>query len=132
MMLGELEKRVLHHLWQQGMADAKQVHEALRSERGGSLNTIQSTLDRLYKKGLLSRQKQGHAYIYSPGLERDALLAQLIEQVTSDFVADGEHGLVAAFASLSAQLDDDHLDLLERMIEQQRERRGQGGSDAAE
>jgi len=57
MILGDLEKRVLQYLWEVAEADAKQVHGALTQSQGGSLNTIQSTLDRLFKKKLLTRQK---------------------------------------------------------------------------
>jgi DNA-binding GntR family transcriptional regulator len=43
--------------------------------------------------------------------------------VTSDFVEDGEHSLIAAFSSASANLDDAQLDKLEQLIEQQRKLR---------
>ena len=78
MILGELEKRVLQYLWETPEADAKQVHEALTRRQGGTLNTIQSTLDRLFKKNLLIRQKQGHAYYYHAKVGREELIAQLI------------------------------------------------------
>lgn len=57
MQLGKLEKIVLQYLWNKKEADAKQVHSVLGVPRGNSLNTIQSTLDRLFKKELLSRSK---------------------------------------------------------------------------
>lgn len=123
MQLGELEKQVLHYLWNTTEADAKQVHAVLGLSRGNSLNTIQSTLDRLFKKGLLSRTKQGHAYYYRAKVDREALIATLITNVTSDFVEDGEHSLIAAFSSASANLDDAQLDKLEQLIEQQRKLR---------
>jgi len=124
MILGELEKLVIQYLWRVPEADAKQVHLALVKERGGALNTIQSTLDRLYRKGLLSRQKQSHAYLYCAKLGREDLLAQLITNVTSDFVNDGESSLVAAFSSVSSELNDAQLDQLEKLIEEQRQLRG--------
>ncbi|WP_445768516.1 BlaI/MecI/CopY family transcriptional regulator [Rheinheimera sp.] len=125
MQLGELEKQVLHYLWNAAESDAKQVHAVLGQSRGNSLNTIQSTLDRLFKKGLLGRTKQGHAYCYSAKVDREALIAKLITNVTSDFVADGEHSLIAAFSSASANLDDAQLDQLQTLIEAQRKlRRG--------
>ena len=89
MQLGELEKQVLQYLWNTQEADAKQVHAVLGLTRGNTLNTIQSTLDRLFKKQLLSRTKQGHAYYYRAKVDRDALLATLISSVTSDFVTEG-------------------------------------------
>ncbi|RHW77310.1 BlaI/MecI/CopY family transcriptional regulator [Colwellia sp. RSH04] len=126
MQLGELEKIVLQYLWNKKEADAKQVHSVLAVTRGNSLNTIQSTLDRLFKKELLSRSKQGHAYCYRAKVDRESLIAQLIANVTSDFVEDGENSLIAAFSSASSQLDDAQLDTLESLIEEQRKlRKGQ-------
>jgi predicted transcriptional regulator len=51
MNLGELEKLVLHYLWKHKNVDVKNVYSYFIQVRGGSLNTYQSTLDRLYKKG---------------------------------------------------------------------------------
>lgn len=130
MILGDLEKRVLQFLWETSEADAKQVHVALTKRRGGALNTIQSTLDRLFKKDLLTRQKQGHAYYYQARLGREELVAQLIQNVTCDFISEGEDSLIAAFSSFSAGLDDDKLSQLEKLIQQQRQLRSQEVSDA--
>lgn len=123
MQLGELEKQALQYLWDTPEADAKQVHSVLGQSRGNSLNTIQSTLERLFKKGLLSRTKQGHAYSYRAKVDREALIATLITDVTSDFIENGEHSLIAAFSSASANLDDAQLDKLEQLIEEQRKLR---------
>ncbi|MDC3190073.1 BlaI/MecI/CopY family transcriptional regulator [Pseudoalteromonas elyakovii] len=123
MQLGELEKLVLQYLWNAKEADAKQVHSVLGERRGNSLNTIQSTLERLFKKELLTRTKQGHAYVYRAKVDREGLIAQLITNVTSDFVEQGEHSLIAAFSSASAHLNDAQLDKLEQLIEQQRQMR---------
>ncbi|MCE2029679.1 BlaI/MecI/CopY family transcriptional regulator [Sessilibacter corallicola] len=129
MILGDLEKRVLHYLWATPESDAKQVHKALTMSMGGKLNTIQSTLDRLFKKNLLSRQKVGHAYYYSAAVGREALIAQLIQSVTGDFVNDKEDGLIAAFASVSKELDDEQLTQLEDLIQQQRQKLSKDRND---
>ena len=128
MHLGELEKQVLQYLWTIPDADAKQVHSVLTRSRGGSLNTIQSTLDRLFKKGLLSREKRGHAYFYNAKIEREDLIGQLILGVTGDFLNEGESSLVAAFTSISADLDEAQLKHLEELIEQQRLLRKDGNA----
>ena len=125
MQIGELEKRVLQYLWSHKEADAKQVHAVLSRAREGSLNTLQSTLDRLYKKGLLSRDKRGHAFTYFPKVAREDLIAQLISDVTGDFVREGESSLIAAFTSASDELEDAQLEELERLIVQARAKRQQ-------
>ena len=127
MILGELEKQVLNHLWSAGEADAKQIHSAFSAGRSSSLNTIQSTLDRLYKKQLLSRSKQGHAFVYRTRVDREDLIALLIRNITSDLVSQDNQSLMAAFVSLSADLGDDELDRLEAMIQNHR-RKGKAHS----
>lgn len=124
MILGELEKQVLQYLWENPDSDAKQVHSFLSAQRGkGTLNTIQSTLERLFKKDLLTRHKQGLAFFYKAKVERDHLIAKLIDDVTSDFISKGENSLITAFTSVSAELDDAQLDQLEQLIESQKKAR---------
>ncbi len=122
MNLGELEKLVLNYLWEHGTADAKQVHDHFKRSRGGSLNTIQSTLDRLHKKGILTREKQGHAYQYRAALDKKAFIGDLIRKVTQDFSPDNDQ-LLAAFVSVSAGMDETHLDRLEQLIQDSRQRK---------
>jgi predicted transcriptional regulator len=59
--LGELESAVLERLWSAGPEDVKAVHQAVGARRGITLNTVQSTMERLYRKGLLARDKVSHA-----------------------------------------------------------------------
>ena len=120
MHLGELEKLVLQFLWDTESADAKHVFAYFEKRRGGSLNTIQSTLDRLFKKGLLLREKHGHAFHYQAAVDRDTFIGKLINEITSDFGSSGENTLLAAFTSLSSDLDETQLDELERLIDERR------------
>ena len=120
MRLGELEKLILQYFWDIGPADAKQVFSYFEKKRGGTLNTIQSTLDRLFKKGLLQREKEGHAFQYRAAVKRDAFLGNLINEISSDFGGSGNNALLAAFSSLSSDLDSSQLDELERLIDQRR------------
>ena len=120
MFLGELEKQVIQYLWTSPNVDAKHVHAALSKQRDSSPNTVQSALERLFKKGLLSRKKHGHAYLYLAKVQRDDLIAKLIDSVASDFVGQGESSLVAAFSSASSDMDEAQLDQLEKLIVRQR------------
>lgn len=120
LVLGDLEKQVLLYLWRIESADAKGVHAHFRKRRGGSLNTIQSTLDRLYKKGLLARHKEGHAFQYQAAVDRKAFIGSLIQEVADEF-SKGDDDMLAAFVSFSAELDSKHLDRLEELIRRYRE-----------
>lgn len=122
MRLGELEKQVLEYFWLTPVADAKQVYGYFKKIRGGTLNTIQSTLDRLYKKGLLNREKVGHAYEYRAALQRHEFIARLIKETAQPFAARNGDNLLAAFISVSADLDKRSLDKLETLIHHYRDK----------
>lgn len=111
--LGELETAVLDYLWAVKQADAKTVHRALGPARGISLNTIQSTVERLARKGFLVREKVSHAYVYAPALTREAWTAKVINNVLGETTSDG---VLAAFVDFAARLDEGSLDRLEQMV----------------
>tara|TARA_R110002096_G_scaffold168798_12_gene340159 strand:+ start:33223 stop:33660 length:438 start_codon:yes stop_codon:yes gene_type:complete len=120
MNLGELEKLVLNYFWQTAVADAKQVYAHFEQTRGGTLNTIQSTLDRLYKKDLLRREKIGHAFQYRAAKQRKDFIAGLIKDTTNEFTKPNEDTIMAAFVSLSSELNEEQLDQLEQLIKNHR------------
>lgn len=123
--LGELELAVLEALWRTAPADAKAVHRAVGRPRGIGLNTIQSTLERLFRKSLLDRQKVSHAYVYTPAVSREALMERLIGEVVDTFAKGAPEPMLAAFAGLAAQVDDASLATLERLIAERRARDGE-------
>lgn len=68
MELGELEAAVIGTVIRLGKASARQVAEDLEPSRGLAYTTISTTLDRLFKKGMLARDEAvgrgGSRYIY--------------------------------------------------------------------
>jgi len=114
--LGNLEKAVLEHLWSVGAAHAKAVHSAIGTQRGITLSTIQSTLERLHGKGLLSRGKVSHAYVYVPKLQREQLVGQIIHDVMATFGDGKSQPMLSAFVDFAARVDEKNLDRLERLI----------------
>ena len=124
LVVGELETAVMEHLWRSGPASVKDVHRALGRRRGIKQNTIQSTMDRLFRKGLLGRDKVSHAFVYRPAVSREELSTQVIGEVLST-LAGGETGVMLnAFANLAEREGDDALAKLEELIT--KKRRGAG------
>jgi len=118
--LGELETAVMEHLWSSGSGDAKSVHDKVGTKREISPNTIQSTLERLFRKKLLSREKIGHAYVYSAAIQRGELMTQLINEVVNT-LSDGKSDyMLSAFVDFAARTDESSLDRLEQLIAERR------------
>jgi predicted transcriptional regulator len=124
--LGELELAVLDYAWTHEEVDAKAVHRALGVSRKITLNTIQSTVERLHRKGLLSRERISHAYKYRPTFTRDAFRARAAAEAAGQLRGADAQGVLAAFVDLAMQADGANLDRLEAIIVAARARRGGG------
>ena len=118
--LGALELTVLEELWCHDQLDAKAVHRIIGTRRGVGLNTIQSTLERLFRKQLLQREKVSHAYLYTPAVQREVLMARLIEDVVETFSSGRSEPMLTAFVDLAARVDEDNLTRLEQLIAKRR------------
>jgi predicted transcriptional regulator len=74
--LGALERAVLDRLWSAGPGDVKAVHRAVGVPRGISPNIVLSALERLVRKRLAERRKQGRAFEYAALVSRQDLLRE--------------------------------------------------------
>lgn len=76
---GALERDVLRVLWNEGGLNVRDVQSRL--ERPIAYTTVMTTLDRLFKKGVLSRRQDGRAFVYSAALSPDELRASIAGHV---------------------------------------------------
>lgn len=121
--LGELEIAVIEYLWSFGATDAKAVHRQLGTARGISVNTIQSTMERLFKKGLLQREKVSHAYVYTSSASREKLMAEMIDNVVDKLSGGSTEAMLSTFVDLADRVEEDTLDRLEELIAERRLKR---------
>ena len=119
--LGDLEMQVLEQLWALGTGDVRSVHQAIESSRDIHSNTVQSAMERLFRKGLLTREKASHAYVYETQISREDLAARLIEETLGRMNPAEPLPLLAAFVDLSLQRHDlGTLEELERLVAERR------------
>ncbi len=118
--LGDLEIAVLEDIWRSGSSDSKTVHSRVKHSRSIALNTVQSTLERLFRKGILQREKISHAYEYSAGLSRRELVRRLVESTVHRVAGAQSDAFLSAFVDLAGQADGDQLKRLEELIAQRR------------
>lgn len=65
---GPLERRVLESLWQR--SESASVRDLQPEFPDIAYTTLMTTLDRLFRKDVLERVKQGRAFVYVPRLSR--------------------------------------------------------------
>ena len=124
--MGPLETAVMDILWAHGEANVRDVSHRL--ERPLAYTTVMTTLDRLYKKGLLQRRKEDRAFFYSPAWSRTELQQKRAGQLMAAFLsgprAPGELLISYLVEAVSGQ-DAALLDELERKIRNKRRELGQ-------
>ncbi len=114
-----LELACLTALWTLREGNVKAVQQIVAKSRPLAYTTIMTVLDRLVRKGNLTRRKVGRAFVYSPEASRDSMrraaLRELLEGFFDGSEADllqflrGTAGLPAS-ASASAHESDHHID----------------------
>jgi predicted transcriptional regulator len=69
--LGPLEERMLEALWRRGDGTVREMVDDGCQDL--AYTTVMTTLDRLFKKNLLSREPEGRAFRYKPRFTREQL-----------------------------------------------------------
>lgn len=120
--LGRREREVLAVLRELGSATVQQVAERLDASL--AYTTVMTTLDRLFRKGLLDREKINRAFLYSPGLSARDLEEQRAAHLIRRFFSESDSQpdiLVSCLVDAVNDYDTDLLDQLESSIRTARE-----------
>jgi len=120
--LGPLELRVLDELWARGALAT--VRDLLPGFPGVAYTTLMTTADRLFRKGLLTREQQGRAFAYTPKWTRDELTARRAGSALATLLP-GDSGalrpLISMFVDEVSRRDASLLDELEALIRRKRD-----------
>ena len=93
-------------------------------ERKLAYTTVMTTLDRLYKKGLLEREMTERAFVYSPKVSREEWDRQRAGEMMAGFLTGPEesrHMLLSCLVDAVGTHDAMLLDELEQKIQRKRE-----------
>jgi predicted transcriptional regulator len=118
---GELEAEVMHRVWDHaGPVTVRELFDGLRGQRPIAYTTVMSTMDNLYRKGWLARDKDGKAYRYTAVATRDEYSARLMREAMAE-AGDTE----AVLSHFVAQMDGEESQMLSEVL-----RRHAGGERA--
>lgn len=109
---GELESTVLHYLsLRRAPAYVRDVHSALQMERPLAYTTVMTVLDRLSRKGLVDRRKEGRAWIYETKAPEPSSSGTLTDPTQQQ----GQH--VAVMMDFIQKLSDDEVAEVRGMLD---------------
>jgi predicted transcriptional regulator len=118
--LGPFEQQVLQKLWSQGSATVRELLADGKIRQ--AYTTVMTTVDRLYKKGLLDRVAEGRAFRYTPRQTPEELQRVAALEGIRQLLGSGDASslplsyLVEALSAHDAQL----LDELQLLVERKR------------
>jgi predicted transcriptional regulator len=119
--LGSLEQQVLDIVWRKGSVSVRRVHAELAQPF--AYTTVMTTLDRLYRKGLLSRTKASRAFVYAAVTSREELENVVAAEIVSGLLSGDlatPHPLLSNFVEAVGDRDRELLDELERLVKAKR------------
>ena len=119
--LGKLEREVLEQTWQRGEVAVRDIFLAF--EERIAYTTLMTTLDRLYKKKILARRKDGRAFLYSAAMSRDEFDHGIREDVIDGLFSEDANGmqpLLACIVDTVSERDREMLDELDRLVKEKK------------
>jgi predicted transcriptional regulator len=119
--LGTLERDVMAICWQRASISVREVCAQL--DGPVAYTTVMTTMDRLFKKALLSREKSGRAFVYSPTATHDEIRGAVASELVNSLLQrDGSDTLPILSTLVDAVTERDRslLDDLERLVKEKR------------
>lgn len=120
--LGKLERQVLEEIWRfNSEVSVRHIYRAF--EERVAYTTLMTTLDRLFKKNLLDRRKDGRAFLYTAVVAREDLDQEIKADVIEGLLghgADGIEPVLACIVDTVSERDLEFLDELDRLVQEKK------------
>jgi predicted transcriptional regulator len=130
--LGPLEERLLEALWTRGNATVRELIDQQCQDL--AYTTVMTTLDRLFKKKLLSREAEGRAFRYAPLVTRAQLHRDAAGEAFRQLLNASPAGSLplSYLVEIVSERDAELLDDLRELVEAKRRELRNSASRSAE
>ena len=85
----------MNTLWPVGEATVREIRDRLAERLPRAYTTIMTIMDRLARKGVVTRRKAGRAFVYRANLTAEQARAQAVGQVVQNFFGGSKEALLA-------------------------------------
>jgi len=125
--LTEAELKVMDVVWDMGEASVHEVVQRQPKGRALAYNTVLTTMRILEKKGYLTHEKSGRAFVYKPLVDRRQARTRAVRHMIKSFFDDSPELLLLNVLK-DEKLSDSELERLKNMVEESdNNRAGEGG-----
>jgi predicted transcriptional regulator len=118
-VFGALELSVLEALWRRGSETT--VRELQASFPKAAYTTLMTTMERLHRKGVLARRKDGRAFVYRPVHSREQMESGFVTRALEPLLLGGNaQPILSCLVDQVSRHDERLLDELERLVREKR------------
>jgi len=89
-----LELLCLNALWSLGQGSVKEVRELVAPSRPLAYTTVMTVLERLARRGIVTRRKAGRAFVYAPAVSRDAMRRLALKEFLDSYFESSQRQLL--------------------------------------
>ena len=119
--LSRAEFDIMRVLWRAGRLSVREVHDQVRETYDWAYSTTKTMMDRMVKKGLLSRESFHGIYLYQPMISRPAGLAKMV-RFFADRVLEMDTGSVVSLFARSKALSPEEIKELSRLLKEEKKK----------
>jgi BlaI family transcriptional regulator, penicillinase repressor len=120
LLRGELQEEIMGALWRRGEGTVDAVRDALPVASRSGYRTVQTVLNRLADRGLLTRDKQGNALVYRPTVTEAEYIAATVADTLEGASPEARRLVLAQLSDAAGENDVDSLRALAKKIERLR------------
>jgi len=115
--LSRSEFAIMRILWKKAPLSVREVHDTLKISSKWAYTTTKTMMDRMVKKGLLSRDSFHGLFLYKPMISRPQGFARWIE-FFADRVMELDYSSILALFGKSRALSQDEVEELTRLLQE--------------
>jgi len=113
-IFGALEAKIMAVIWALEKASVQDVVDSLPSKQ--HYKTVMTVMNRLVSKEILTRRREGKAYIYQATQSRDVLLADVVDRMMRGLLVDFRDLTLAQIVETMETVDPAALAKLQAII----------------
>jgi len=114
--IGSLEADILAVVWDLGETTVRRVYEKLRERRQIAYTTVMTVMNNLVKKHLLTQDRTGIAYVYSPAIPGREVAQTVLRSVVDRLLRGQYNVAVSQLLKLDKELTPEQTDELRAWV----------------
>ncbi len=96
-IIGPLQLRIMHFVWNKGDCTVHDVHDALNGEPNApqlAYTTVLTVMRNLVRRKILSQNPAGRSHVFAPLITEGEYKESMLRQICDDFFAGNEDNMI--------------------------------------